>query len=94
MKQAIPVTRKVIEQFNMGCPVTMALRPEYPDAVSGYNNLWLGKATTANEFYRIAPDVKAWMKVFDLKGPYAVQPFILILDHKARTAEMLQEVTA
>lgn len=89
MKQAIAVTRKVIDQFNMGCPVTMALRPEYPNAVSGYNNLWLA-SSGLGEFYRIAPDVKAWMKRFDLKGAGAVQPFVLILDHKARTAEMLQ----
>lgn len=90
MKQAIAVTRKVIEQFNMGCPLTMALRPEYPEALTGYNNLWLGRAVTGIDFYRIAPEVAAWMKRFDLKGAGAVQPFVLILDHKARTAEMLQ----
>lgn len=90
MKQAIKVTRQVIDGPNLGDPLAASLWSEYPEAISGYRNLWLGRDhVTANEFYRISPAISWWLRLFDLKGPAAVEPFTLILDHGAHTADML-----
>ena len=91
MKEAIPVTQQHFTsavEAKTWCPLQRALTREYPEAVLGYNNLWLQR-NEFSDFYRIAPEIGVWLKRFDLTGKG--EPFILILDHKAKTAEMMEE---
>lgn len=92
MQEAIPVTQKHIHdatQEQTWCPIQRALKAEYPEATAGYSNLWLDRAkVTENIFYRISEDLTVWMKRYDSTSK--AEPFMLILDHKARTASMLE----
>lgn len=88
MQEAIPVTQKHIDEATTEkswCPIHRALKAQYEYVSIGYNNLWLSKG---EEFYAVEANVTAWIKRFDRTGK--ADPFMLILDHSARTATMME----
>jgi hypothetical protein len=96
MKEAIPVTQKHIANGRITraceCPIALALQAviEYRAASVHVEKLNLGADWEADTVpYANAEPVQDWIERFDSTG-YG-QPFVLILDHKAKTASVLEE---
>jgi len=95
MKEAIPVKQKHITHGRATsccfCPVALALQERYKNAFAGLTQMSLMENydDDLEKWFNTSPEVLAWMEAFDAGAP--VEPFILILDHKAKTAEMMEE---
>lgn len=90
MKEAIPVTAKHIREGNhdwCGCPIALAVGAFYRTVNVCVEGIWLVDGSE----YRNDAGVKSWITRFDLYPQAETKPFILILDHKAKTAEMLTQ---
>jgi hypothetical protein len=96
MKQAIPVKWKHVNEGQMTdckyCPIALALSEFYNYVwVSGAQAM-IGEDWDARCYYKFDEQLSGW--VLDFDSGAQVQPMVLVLDHKARTAEMLSEVEA
>jgi len=94
MKEAINIKKKHIQSGDQArlysCPVALALRDiiEYRGSSVGVSVLNLGKDVVGHTEYTTSDDLQKWIAMFDVTGKG--DPFTLMLDHTARTAEMLE----
>src|SRR5271168_4100580 len=95
MKEAIPVKQRHIDYGQIyrcnQCPVALALQEVIEYRGSSVSWAWVtldDGIGPGYEKYEAGENLRGWIGRFDRIG--WAKPFILILDHKAKTAEMLE----
>jgi len=91
MKQAIPVKAKHVYEGQATsckyCPVALALSEFFNYVWVSGSEANIGQDWDERQHYKFEEELAGW--VLDVDSGAQVKPFILILDHKNRTAEML-----
>ena len=97
MKEAIPVKAKHIKHGVMvsacECPIALAIRDviEYRESSVGSCVMHLRRNASDHngQEFMVLWSLQRWIEYFDRYG--IGDPFILILDHKAKTASKMEE---